>query len=163
MFWRGFVSILVIGIVLAAVSASAAVLPISPGYLTAFIYPANIPAPLVATIDIEPDSLQKTSQGQSVTAFIELPPGNDVHNIDVDSVRLCYSSGCIARDGAPGARPQAGDYDNDGIPDLKVTFGRTDILRLFQEITQPTTVTLNVLGKVGLNDFIGNSDVKVVP
>ena len=107
------------------------------------------PVPLPATIDIKPDSLQKRSQGQSVTAFIELPSGYSVEDIDVDTVRLCYEKeGCVTRDGAPGAKPKIGDYDTDGIADLKVTFDRAAVIALVKEVTPPATVEFTVSGTI---------------
>jgi hypothetical protein len=154
--------LVVLGVVVGAAGAWAALIDVKPDHLAAFNLPANIPPPVAATIDIKPESLQKKSQGQSVTVYIELPPGYDVHNIDVDSIRLCYETGWVARDGAPGAKPEVGDYDNDDIPDLKVTFNRAEVISLVRGVTTPATVTFTVLGKVGEDGFRGSDTVKLV-
>ena len=123
--------------------------------------------PLAATVDIKPDALEKKSQGQPVTAYIELPSSYDVKNIDVSSIRLCLGTapcgtGGVPPDGAPGAKPKVGDYDNDGIRDLKVTFDRIQVIALLADVTPPATVTLTVSGKVGSSDFAGSDTVKLV-
>jgi hypothetical protein len=124
-----------------------------------------MPTVIPATIDIKPDSLQKRSQGQSVTAYIELPSGYRVEDIDVDTIRLCYeNNGCVAPDGAPGAKPKIGDYDTDGIADLKVTFDRAAVIALVKEVIPPATVDFTVTGSVsppGVS-FEGSDTVKLV-
>lgn len=162
MLWRVFVLLAVLLVVLGAVAASAALLDINADDLGVFSFPANIPPPVAVTIDIKPESLQKTSQGQSVTVYIELPSGYDVSNIDIDSIRLCHATGSVARDGAPGAKPQVGDYDHDGIPDLKVTFGRAEVISLVKGVATPSTVTFTVIGMVGKEGFSGTDIVKLV-
>lgn len=45
-------------------------------------------ASIVATVDINPDTLNVKSNGEHVTAYIELPVGYDVMDIDRSSIRL---------------------------------------------------------------------------
>jgi len=74
----------------------------------------------VATVDIDPDTLNLRSKGQWITAYLELPTGYDVNNIDVSTIRL---NDIFSVDST--APAQIGDYDMDGISDLMVKFNRT--------------------------------------
>ena len=183
MVWRLWLLFLAIAAA-SAVYGSAASLQVDGGTLQVFVYTVTIPsatpsptgtatatatpAPaLLATVDVKPESLQKRSQGQPVTAFVELPAGHDVSQIDVDSVRLCLGSDpCgsdgVPPDGAPGAKPKVGDYDGDGVPDLKVTFDRAAVIALVEGVKPPATVTFTVSGDVGARTFAGGAAVKLV-
>ena len=44
--------------------------------------------PITATVDIDPDTLNLKSKGKWITAYIELPSGYDVADIDVATVML---------------------------------------------------------------------------
>jgi hypothetical protein len=71
-----------------------------------------------ATINVNPNTLNLRSRGKWVTAYIELPEGYYVNDINVSSIRLEDTI-------APEPKPIAvGDYDEDGIPDLMVKFNR---------------------------------------
>jgi parallel beta-helix repeat protein len=82
------------------------------------------PRALRATIDIAPDALNLASKGKWITAYIELPEGHDVSDIDVSSIRLNHTLPAELRHTA------IGDYDGDGIPDLMVKFDRTEAISL---------------------------------
>jgi hypothetical protein len=72
-----------------------------------------------ALIDVKPDTLNLRSKGKWITAYIELPEGFSVSDMDISSILL---NNTVAVDlSAPVA---TGDYDNDGIPDLMVKFSR---------------------------------------
>ena len=75
-----------------------------------------------ATIDVHPPTLILSSKGQWITAYIELPEGYDVNNIDVETILL--------NDTLPidfTAPTQIGDHDMDEISDLMVKFDRTQL------------------------------------
>lgn len=75
-----------------------------------------------ATIDVRPHALILSSKGQWITAYIELPEGYDVNNIDVETILL--------NDTLPvdfTAPTQIGDHDMDEISDLMVKFNRTQL------------------------------------
>ena len=94
-----------------------------------------------ATIDFDPDTLNLKSKGKFVTVYIELPPGHDVGQISVSSIRL---NGTIPALGKP---TKIGDYDSDGIPDLMVKFNRAavqDALTVGEEVE--VTITGEVTG-----------------
>jgi hypothetical protein len=66
------------------------------------------------------------TNGNWITAYIELPEGYDVNDIDVNSIRLTVESNefLVDLEAAYGV----GDYDIDGIPDLMAKFDRQDIV-----------------------------------
>ncbi len=82
---------------------------------------------VAATVDVRPDIVH-LHRGGSLAAYIELPLGYSVEDIDVDSVALTTINGAqlefpiYADDYA-----RIGDYDGDGISDLKVRFDRNDV------------------------------------
>jgi hypothetical protein len=121
---------------------------------------------LHANIDIDPNTLNLKSKGNWITAYIELPAGFDVHNINVSSILL--NNTIVV---APSAPATIGDHDTDGILDLMVKFDRAavalyvldnvDIVYLLNKGSM--TITLTVTGK--LNDgtpFSGTSMIKIL-
>jgi len=96
------------------------------------------------TIDIDPDTLNLKSKGKWITAYIELPEGYGVGDIDISSILL---NGTIPVD--PNAPTAVGDYDGDGVADLMVKFNRTAVCEfiLSKGITVGN-VTLTVSGRL---------------
>ena len=87
---------------------------------------------ITATIDFDPNTLNKKSNGNWVTVYIELPAGYNVNNIIISSIRL---QGTIHAEPWPYC---IGDYDNDGIPDLMVKFKRADVINILPKRRQCT-------------------------
>ncbi len=81
----------------------------------------SVPQAITATLDIYPGTINLKSNGKYVKAYIELPSGYDVADIVVSSVIL--AGNCQA----DLSRVKIGDKDEDGIPDIKVTFSRKDL------------------------------------
>jgi len=75
-----------------------------------------------ATVDIYPKTLNLKSNGTFVTAYIELPEGYDVSDINVTTVFL---DGTIPADLKLWA---IGNYDKDGVPDMMVKFDRQAVI-----------------------------------
>jgi len=126
-----------------------------------------IPPPeITATVDIDPDTLNLKSESKWITAYIELPEGYDVSDINVSSILL---NDTIPVDlSAPIA---VGDYDEDGILDLMVKFDRASVIsyilaninktKLFEE--RSIRVILTITGY--LNDgtlFQGTATIRVL-
>jgi sugar lactone lactonase YvrE len=116
------------------------------------------PHMILATVDLDPDSLSLKSKGKWTTGYIEVPEDYDVHNINVSTIKL---NDTIQVDlSAPTA---IGDYDNDLIPDLMVMFSRTDVVQLIvSESIEFANVTISLTGR--LNDgtcFSGSDVIKV--
>ena len=127
------------------------------------VYFAEIILPSIpATVDIDPDTLNLKSGGEWITAYIELPEGYNVSDIDVSSVML---NGTISLD--LDAPTEIGDYDNDTIPDLMVKFDRADVISCIYDVLGETGwrfthVTLEVAGEVAGKIFGGNDTIKVI-
>jgi beta propeller repeat protein len=98
------------------------------------IYGAFVPKPpIIAVIDVDPDTLNKKSHGQWITAYITLPDGYNVANIHVSSIAITTLVGesCPPEYGQPADAsftPQIGDRDEDGIADLTIKFDRQVLL-----------------------------------
>jgi hypothetical protein len=97
-----------------------------------------------AMVNVKPDTLNLKSKGKWITAYIELPEGYNIHDIDISSILL---NDTIPVDmSAPTA---VGDYDSDGIPDLMVRFNRTAVCQLIlSKGVMLGNVTLTVSGKL---------------
>jgi len=79
-----------------------------------------------ATIEFNPDTLNRVSQGKWVTVYIELAEGYDVNGINIGSIFL---NGVVQ---AEEDLFNIGDYDGDGILDLMVKFDRQDFIAAHQ-------------------------------
>ncbi len=117
----------------------------------------------VATIDIDPDTLNQKGNGEWVTCYIELLEGYNVADIVINSILL---NEVIPAEEWPW---EVGDYDGDNIPDLMVKFDRAEVMNLFgesidyEEGIKFYEVTLTVTGE--LTDgtmFEGEDTVKVI-
>jgi len=98
-------------------------------------------------VDIDPDTLNLKSEGQPVTAYIELPTGYDVGNIDVSTVRLCVGQvGVCPEEASIHAEEHptgVGDHDGDTISDLMVKFDRQELIQLLGEQRGETLLTIS--------------------
>lgn len=122
--------------------------------------------PLAAAVNITPRSLEKKSKGSSVTAFVELPNGYDVSQIDTATVLLCLAPDPLkpCPSGVPAdGKPEVGAHRH-GAPDLRVTFERSEVIRLVADITAPAEVTFAVSGSAGNGafTFVGADTVRLV-
>ena len=123
------------------------------------------PPVITATVDIQPQTLNLRSGGKWITAYIELPEGYDVANINVSTILL---NDTIPVEPKPIA---IGDYDNDTVPDLMVKFDRqqvinyimanVDMSRLYEE--RFMTITLTITGKLkNGTPFQGSDTIKII-
>lgn len=117
--------------------------------------------PIKAVVDVNPLTLNLQSSGKWTTAYIELPEGHDVANINVTTIKL---NGTVSAELKPTA---IGDYDNDAIPDLMVKFDRAKVAEYILNSVIMTgksvTVTLTINGK--LNDgttFQGSGAIRII-
>jgi len=124
-------------------------------------YTMQMPVPLSATVDIDPDTLNLRSRGKWITAYIELPSGYNVADINVSTIML---NNTIPAELMPTA---IGDYDNDTVPDLMVKFDRQAVIDLIlancRFINRFGTTTLTIAGY--LNDgtpFQGSDTIKII-
>ena len=108
---------------------------------------------ITATVDIEPDTLNLKSNGKWITCYIELPEGQDVSNIAVDSLML---NNQIQANAHP---TETDDYDDDGIADLMVKFDRnavTEILDIGDD------VLITIAGELSNGIMFDGSDTIMV-
>ena len=103
---------------------------------------------LEAIIDINPNTLNKKSNGKWITAYIKLPEGNDINDIDITTIELEYESQKIS---SKWGEPQGNLY--------MVKFSRQALIDILGSITG--YVELKVLGKVDNKPFEGTDTIRV--
>lgn len=115
----------------------------------------------VATVDFDPDALNLKSSGKWITAYIELPSGHDVADINVSSIML---NATVSAERTP---TSVGDYDGDGVPELIAKFDRTAVQQYILSNSpieaKFMTAALTITGR--LNDgtpFQGSDTIKIV-
>jgi len=128
------------------------------------------PPVVTATIDIDPDTLNLKSNGEFVTAYIELPAGYDAADIDLTTVQL---------EGIPAITdPKYSfvtdpsqylvDHDGDGILERMVKFDRASVtsyvnmIDFGSETGKFKEVTLKIIGEVAEILFEGSDTVRVI-
>jgi hypothetical protein len=130
------------------------------------IYRADISYELLpiieATLNVNPNTLNLESKGKWITAYIELPKGYSVADINRTTILL---NGTIPVDPFwvnKTLESVIGDYDNDTIPDLMVKFDRASVSGyiLSKNITYGN-VTLTITGMVADMPFEGSCVIRV--
>ena len=104
-------------------------------------------------IDFDPDVLNLRARGGVVTAYIELPTGFDVHDIDISTILLNGTVPALSRPTA------IGDYNRNGIPDLMVKFDRRAVQAIL-EVGQSVEITIT--GEVDGIPFMGTDTIRVI-
>jgi hypothetical protein len=106
--------------------------------------------PIPATVDIDPNTLNFKSQGKWITAYITLPEGYDVGDIDISSIQL---------DGIAAA--WGNDCEDDAI---MVKFDRDAVIAYLKDkgLALPAEVTLTVTGDIGALTFEGSDTIRVI-
>jgi hypothetical protein len=120
---------------------------------------------LTATVDIHPETLKLRSKGKWITAYIKLPKGFNVRDINVSSILL---NDTIRAKPEPKA---VGHHDGDRISDLIVKFDRAkvteyilanvNLTKLYKE--RFMRITLTITGN--FNDgtpFQGSDTIKII-
>lgn len=92
---------------------------------------------------LQPAVLNLGSQGKWVTAYIELPSGYDVNDINVSTLRLEFRRQFVNAETHP---TRIGDWDSDGIPDLMVKFDRQKVIDMLSDIEAPADLELLITG-----------------
>jgi len=80
---------------------------------------------LNATVDLKPDTLNLGSNRDSLTVYVELPSGWDLHLTDISTVTLTAQGITVLALETPHS---VGDFDSDGLPDLMVKFPAQSML-----------------------------------
>lgn len=113
---------------------------------------ARAPPVITANVDVKPDTLELGSKGNTIKAYIELPPGYAVSDIEVSKVELNSEVEALLHP------TKIGDYDEDSIPDLMVSFNRAEVMALV-EIGE---TTLTVTGEVNGIPFEGSDTITII-
>lgn len=79
---------------------------------------------LDSTVDIDPNTLNLSSKGSYITAYIELPNLYKVEDIDILNIRLNDTVSALT------SPTVIEDYDNDGIRDLMLKFDRGEVQKI---------------------------------
>ncbi|MDD5700701.1 MAG: HYR domain-containing protein [Dehalococcoidales bacterium] len=115
-----------------------------------------------ATVDVEQDIIDLKASCKPIAVYIEVP-GKDVHQIDVKTIKL---NGIVpAYQDKQGVSifcaniSKIGDYDEDGIPDLKVKFNCNAVKEILEV---GDNVEITITGEVEGVAFSGNDYVKVI-
>ena len=108
-------------------------------------------------VDFVPDTLNLQSKGKVVTAYIELPSGFDVSDIDVSSIRL---NGTVLALTKP---VSVADYDSDGTADLMMKFDGAAVRGLLVVgYSEAISISGKVLYAGEYLDFLGTDFLKLV-
>ena len=115
-----------------------------------------------ATIDIDPNTLNLKSNVKFVTAYIELPEGYDVANIDLTTVQVEIIPAITTAkyDFVTDPAQYLMDHDGDGIPERMVKFDRSEVAAI---LSLGAAVELTVTGE--LTDgtlFEGSDTIRVI-
>jgi hypothetical protein len=110
------------------------------------------PETIAAHVEINPETLNLSSGGRYITAFIELPAGHVPSDIDVTTVRL---NGTIPAMLKPVV---IGDHDGNGVADLMVKFNRQELGSL-----PLGAIELKVSGSmIGGRSFAGSDMIRAI-
>jgi len=104
-------------------------------------------------IDFDPDTLNLKDKDKYVTAYIELPLGYNVSQINISSIRL---NGTVPALTKP---TQVGDHDKDRVPDLMVKFDASAVKSLLIPGSQ---VEITITGEVTGMGFQGSDTIRVI-
>lgn len=110
-----------------------------------------------ATIDIDPDTLNLKSNGAFVTAYIELPEGYDVADIDLTTVQV-ESAPAITDtkyDFVTDPAQYLVDHDENGILEHMVKFDRSEVAAI---LSPEDAVELTVTGELTDGTLFESSD-----
>ena len=102
------------------------------------------------------------SKGKWVTAYIELPEGYDVYDVNIDTVELNeeVQAESDAKYGfVEDPESRIGDYDGDRIPDCMVKFDQSAVQNILEVGDE---VEITVTGEVGRISFEGSDIIRVI-
>jgi hypothetical protein len=112
-----------------------------------------------ADINIQPEKLRLKSKGKDISCLIELPTGYDVNNIDGSSVQLWHNDNSITS--AKRKPMKIGDFDGDGVPDLKIKFNRNSLVNYLETNSITGSIELKVTCLVDGINFEGVDSILV--
>jgi hypothetical protein len=110
---------------------------------------------IAASFRVDPNSLNRNSNGRWVNGVIELGAGHTVQNIRTQSVLVQQT---VPVSG--GAPISYGDADSDGVPDVTYKFSRSDLLAV---LPSGESVPVTVIGEEeDVTWFTGTNNVRVL-
>ncbi|MBI4848508.1 MAG: hypothetical protein HY808_08050 [Nitrospirae bacterium] len=107
---------------------------------------------ITATIEFEPETLNKKSHGKWVVVEIELPHGYSVADINISSIRL---NGVVPAE----SWPYSIEYEHGRAEELKVKFKRSEVINI---LPVGERVRVVVTGTVGTTTFEGVDKIRVI-
>ena len=114
-----------------------------------------------AEVDIDPNTINLSSNGNWITAYIELPAGFEPAQIDLATVLLEGTIGAVADPkygfvSAPGE--SLVDRDGDGLPERVVKFWQAEVA----DVLNPGDLLVSITGRIGCRRFAGEVAVRVI-
>lgn len=110
--------------------------------------------PVIAMIDIDPDTLNLKSKGRWITCYIELPTGYNVNDIDITTVLL---ENKVYAEHHPS---KVDDYDGDSIPDIMLKFDKSEIEDI---LNTSESIPLTIRGiLINGSQFGGDDAIRVI-
>ena len=126
---------------------------------------------VMATVDIDRDTLNLRSERKRITAYIQLPEGYDPEDIDATTILL---NGTISPvldpkyDFVTNSSEYLVDHDGDGILERMVKFNRAEVIGFIEtmdfdnETVRFREVTLTISGTVSGGAFEGSGTVRLI-
>jgi uncharacterized 2Fe-2S/4Fe-4S cluster protein (DUF4445 family) len=121
--------------------------------------------PLEATVDMEPETLYLKAKGKWITAYIELPEGWHVEDIDISTILLNGTVGAVTDPKyafVTNSSEYITDNDGDGILERMVKFDRKDVTEYLKaKGIINAEVNLTITGKVNGTPFEGTDTIRI--
>jgi hypothetical protein len=149
--------LLVVGFLSASHGGSAASLDVDGGTLQVLSLPGwtgEAPGLLVADVDIKPESLEPTSVGDHITAFVTVPL--EAFSLDLATLRICVG---VAPCGSSGVAATYAGWSQGGA--LRATFAREGVIAMLVGVPAGE-VTLTVSATSGHQVVAGSTSVRLV-
>jgi hypothetical protein len=108
---------------------------------------------LPMTIDVQPDTISSAGPPPDVTVIVTLPPGYPTGDIDTATLKLLIGNTELEPTGVQ----QLGDTDNDGLPELKLTFDGAAVQAALPDGPDSAEATLG--GELGDGTLAQGSDI----
>jgi hypothetical protein len=120
---------------------------------------SEYPAFVDTKVDINPNTLNLKSKGKWIAAYIALPYGFDVADIDINTVGITKVNQDmidppLLADQYFGGK--VGDGNNDLIPDLTIKFDRQELINLPLPLGE---VSITISGELTTGDFFSGTDI----
>jgi hypothetical protein len=122
-----------------------------------FAFITVVEPPLPAAVTIDPGRLRLRGGGKRVVAYLQLPGGERLEDVDRRTI-LLYAKG-RARLAVRPMDAVVADYDADGTPHLAVTFARREV----EALLTLGRVELTLVGQIQGRRFEGSRAVRVLP